>query len=33
MKHVIVGAGPAGVVASGILRKLRQEDEVLLIGG
>ena len=33
MKHVIVGAGPAGVVATGILRKLRAQDEILLIGG
>lgn len=33
MKHVVVGAGPAGVVATGILRKLRPEDEILLIGG
>jgi len=33
MKHVVVGAGPAGVIASSNLRKLCPEDEVLLIGG
>ena len=33
MKHVIIGAGPSGVVAATTLRKLCPEDEILLIGG
>ncbi|MCW9040671.1 MAG: FAD-dependent oxidoreductase [Rhodospirillales bacterium] len=32
MKHVIVGAGPAGVVAAETLRRAAPDDEVVLIG-
>jgi NAD(P)H-nitrite reductase large subunit len=32
MKHVIVGAGPAGVVAAETLRKQAPADEILLVG-
>ncbi len=32
MKHVIIGNGPAGVVAAETLRKLRPHDEIFLIG-
>jgi len=33
MKHVIIGAGPSGVVAATTLRKFCPKDEILLIGG
>ncbi len=33
MKHVIVGTGPAGVVAADTLRKLDPQCEITLIGG
>ncbi|MEW5704723.1 MAG: FAD-dependent oxidoreductase [Pseudomonadota bacterium] len=33
MKYVIVGAGPAGVVAAAMLRKLDPKTEIKLIGG
>jgi NAD(P)H-nitrite reductase large subunit len=32
MKHVILGAGPAGVIAAETLRKHAPQDEILLIG-
>jgi NADPH-dependent 2,4-dienoyl-CoA reductase/sulfur reductase-like enzyme len=32
MKHLILGAGPAGVIAAEQLRKLRPTDEVTLVG-
>ena len=32
MKHVILGAGPAGVIAAETLRKQAPGDEVVLIG-
>ena len=32
MKHVIIGAGPAGVVAAETLRKLEPESGIMLIG-
>ena len=32
MKHLILGAGPAGVIAAEQLRKLRPHDEVTLVG-
>ncbi len=32
MKHVIIGNGPAGVVAAETLRKHRSSDEIVLIG-
>ena len=32
MKHLILGAGPAGVIAAEQLRKLRPNDEVTLVG-
>ncbi len=32
MKHVILGAGPAGVIAAEILRKHRAADEIVVIG-
>ena len=32
MKHVIIGAGPAGVVAAETLRKLDPEAEVVIVG-
>lgn len=33
MRHVIVGAGPAGVVAAETIRKLQPKAEVTLVGG
>ncbi len=33
MKHVIIGNGPAGVVAAETIRKRRPQDEVVMIGG
>jgi NADPH-dependent 2,4-dienoyl-CoA reductase/sulfur reductase-like enzyme len=33
MQHVIIGAGPCGVVAAETLRKARPADEIILIGG
>ena len=32
MRHVIIGAGPAGVVAAETLRGLDSQAEILLIG-
>jgi NADPH-dependent 2,4-dienoyl-CoA reductase/sulfur reductase-like enzyme len=32
MKHVILGAGPAGVIAAETLRKHAPHDEIVLIG-
>ena len=32
MKHVILGAGPAGVIAAETLRKHRAADEIVVIG-
>ena len=32
MKHVIIGNGPAGVVAAETLRKRRPDDEIVMIG-
>lgn len=32
MKHVIVGAGPAGVIAAETLRKLQPDAQVMLVG-
>src|SRR5215831_3588381 len=32
MKHVIVGNGPAGVIAAETVRKHRPSDDILLIG-
>ena len=32
MKHLIIGAGPAGVVAAETLRKLDPEAEVVIVG-
>ncbi|MBL8481355.1 MAG: NAD(P)/FAD-dependent oxidoreductase [Rhodocyclaceae bacterium] len=32
MKHVILGNGPAGVVAAEALRKLRPQDEITMVG-
>lgn len=32
MQHVVIGAGPAGVVAAETLRKLRPDDVVTLVG-
>ncbi len=32
MKHVIIGAGPAGVVAAEVLRKVAPNDSVTLVG-
>lgn len=32
MKHIIVGAGPAGVIAAETLRKVQPDAEVMLIG-
>ncbi len=32
MKHVIIGNGPAGVVAAETIRKHRHQDEIVLIG-
>ncbi len=32
MKHVIIGAGPAGVIAAETLRKIQPDSEVTLIG-
>jgi NADPH-dependent 2,4-dienoyl-CoA reductase/sulfur reductase-like enzyme len=32
MKHVIIGCGPAGVVAAETLRKQRPKDEIVMIG-
>jgi NADPH-dependent 2,4-dienoyl-CoA reductase/sulfur reductase-like enzyme len=32
MKHVIIGAGPAGVIAAETLRKLAPHDDITLIG-
>ncbi|MFN6961480.1 MAG: FAD-dependent oxidoreductase, partial [Rhodocyclaceae bacterium] len=32
MRHVIIGNGPAGVVAAETLRRLRPEAEIALIG-
>ncbi|MCL1828338.1 MAG: FAD-dependent oxidoreductase [Oscillospiraceae bacterium] len=31
MKHVIIGAGAAGITAAGVIRKLRQNDEIVVI--
>ncbi|MEE8434294.1 MAG: FAD/NAD(P)-binding oxidoreductase, partial [bacterium] len=33
MKHVIIGAGPAGVIAAETLRKAEPEAEIILVGG
>ena len=33
MKHVIIGNGPAGVVAAETIRKRRPQDEIVMIGG
>ncbi len=33
MKHIIIGTGPAGVVAAETLRKRSATDEIILIGG
>ncbi len=33
MKHIIIGTGPAGVVAAETLRKRSAADEIILIGG
>ena len=32
MKHVILGNGPAGVIAAETIRKLRAEDDILVVG-
>ncbi|MFM2398445.1 MAG: hypothetical protein RL341_602, partial [Pseudomonadota bacterium] len=32
MKHVILGNGPAGVIAAEIIRKNAPADEILLVG-
>jgi NADPH-dependent 2,4-dienoyl-CoA reductase/sulfur reductase-like enzyme len=32
VKHVILGTGPAGVIAAETIRKLRAEDDILVIG-
>ena len=32
MKHVILGSGPAGVIAAETIRKLRADDDILLVG-
>ena len=32
MKHVILGAGPAGVIAAETLRKHAPNDDILLVG-
>ena len=32
MKHIVVGAGPAGVVAAETLRKLQPSAEITLVG-
>lgn len=32
MKHVIIGAGPAGVIAAETIRKNAEDDEIVLIG-
>jgi NADPH-dependent 2,4-dienoyl-CoA reductase/sulfur reductase-like enzyme len=32
MKHVIIGNGPAGVVAAETIRKRRRDDEIVMIG-
>jgi len=32
MRHVILGNGPAGVIAAETIRKLRADDEILLVG-
>jgi len=32
VKHVILGSGPAGVIAAETIRKLRAEDDILLVG-
>jgi NADPH-dependent 2,4-dienoyl-CoA reductase/sulfur reductase-like enzyme len=32
MKHVILGAGPAGVIAAETLRKHAPHDEIVMIG-
>ncbi len=32
MKHLILGAGPAGVIAAETLRKLRPTDEITIVG-
>ena len=32
MKHVILGAGPAGVIAAETIRKLAPQDEILIVG-
>jgi NADPH-dependent 2,4-dienoyl-CoA reductase/sulfur reductase-like enzyme len=32
MKHVIIGNGPAGVIAAETIRKQREEDDIVLIG-
>src|SRR5512139_660665 len=32
MKHVILGAGPAGVIAAETIRKLSPQDEILVVG-
>jgi NADPH-dependent 2,4-dienoyl-CoA reductase/sulfur reductase-like enzyme len=33
MKHVIIGNGPAGVVAAETIRKRRPQDEIVMVGG
>ena len=32
MKHVILGAGPAGVIAAETIRKHAPQDEIVLVG-
>ena len=32
MKHVILGAGPAGVIAAETIRKHAPDDEIVLVG-
>ncbi len=32
MQHVIIGTGPAGVIAAETLRKVQPDSEVMLIG-
>ena len=32
MKHVILGNGPAGVIAAETIRKQRAEDDIVLVG-
>ncbi len=32
MKHVILGAGPAGVIAAETIRKHAPHDEIVMVG-